>query len=493
MSVLGPTTCRSCKALCRPDDRFCRQCGQPDPTIRVGEQDTIRIDPESGVGTGSSTGPGSGQIADAPLGPGTVFAHRYRVERILGQGGMGQVYHAVDIAIDEPIALKILSSSLGRDGAILDQFKRELKLARRIRHRNVVASFHLGEWHGHSYITQEYIDAENLSALIARRGPLGEVEALRTLRQVLRGLKAAHELAIVHRDIKASNILVNKDGVAFITDFGLAVTSAHSVGRDMAGTPQYMAPELSKGEVATPASDLYACGILLFLLLTGRFPLPGRHLEDALNAHATVNPMPIPALLPVSAPTRRIYEQMLAKDPYARPQRVGEVLEIFEQVLAVGALSARSGKPVALIADPDTKVRGFAREVLESEGYQVEEADTASAVLDRAFAYDPAMVVLDSNLEGGEAIGIGEDAAMTRVGEILPRHGALRLCRVLQRDARLRQVPILITTEQRHMGIKPAFTLMGASEVIPKPFTREEFAAGAKRARGAALARSSEA
>ena len=388
--------------------------------------------------------------------------------------------------------LKILSAAFSANTVMLEQFKRELKLARKIRHRNVVASFHLGDAQGRSYITQEYIDAENLSSLVDRRGPLGELEALGLLRQVLRGLKAAHDLGIVHRDVKASNILVNKDGMAFVTDFGLAISATQAQGLDVAGTPQYMAPELFSGQPATQSSDLYACGVLLFFLLTSRFPFPGRNFNDVLYAHQQLKPKAIPAQLGVAAPIRRIQERMLSLEIADRPQRVTEVLEVIEDVLAVDALTLKHGRPLALVADADPEVRAPARAVLESEGYEVEEVSTASEAIDRAFTRDPALVVMDSNVEGGGTISMPNDVLMALGDDILPQHGGLRVCRLLQSDARLRRVPILVITAQQHPGLKPAFQAMGASEMIAKPFTREEFAAGAQRARGAALARADE-
>ena len=485
--------CASCGAPCRSDDRFCSQCGRRDPTAKARTTRVPSVDAEAitEVATRSGVLPAEGD--DAPLENGTVFARRYRIERVLGEGGMGRVYKAVDMAIDEAIAVKILSFTFSSNHGMLEQFKRELKLARKIRHRNVVASFHLGESQGRSYITQEYIDAENLSTLVERRGPLAQVEALGLLRQVLRGLKAAHELEIVHRDIKASNILVNKEAMAFVTDFGLATSVLNSGGGDLAGTPQYMAPELFSGGAATPSSDFYALGVLMFFLLTGRFPFPGKQLSDLYHAHAKLEPKEIPARLPVAQPVHRLYERMLAKDPSERPQHAGELLEVFEDVLAVDALALKSGRPIALVADRDPQVRSWAREVLGGEGYDIEEVDTAGEALNLAFSHDPALVVLDSNVEGGQEIAISRELSVAFAEEILPKHGGLRFCRLLQNDPRLRRVPILVITSQRHPGLKPAFTLMGAAEVISKPFTREEFAAGAQRARGAALARAEDA
>src|SRR5262249_42127653 len=142
---------------------------------------------------------------------GSLFAGRYRIQRLLGQGGMGRVFAATDESIEEPVAVKVLSEAYSADPEILDQFKRELKLARRVRHRNVVQSFDLGFAANLCYISMEFIDAENLAKILQRKGPFDEMDALRVLLQVLKGLKAAHSLGIVHRDIKSGNVLLNKD------------------------------------------------------------------------------------------------------------------------------------------------------------------------------------------------------------------------------------------------------------------------------------------
>ena len=158
------------------------------------------------------------------LAPGTIFARRYRIQRFLGSGAMGYVCCAIDESIDEVVALKVLSLPIHEDPDAYDRFKTELKLARRIRHRNVVQSFDLGFAEGYPFISMEYIDADNLLKHLTRRTTFDEQSALAIMRQVLRGLRAAHDLGIVHRDIKPENILLNKDRMAFITDFGVATS-----------------------------------------------------------------------------------------------------------------------------------------------------------------------------------------------------------------------------------------------------------------------------
>ena len=493
--MAGEFTCVACGASCREADRFCSQCGRADPAnvSAIDSSSDFGANSTFAAGTTLTTGGGPGLAGDASLAPDSVFARRYRIERLLGQGGMGRVYLAVDTTIYEPVALKFVSGGSRSRRDVLDQFKRELKLARKIRHRNVVASFHIGEAEGRAYIVQEYIDADSLSVLLQREGALGEVDCIALLRQVLHGLKAAHDLGIVHRDIKAGNILVNKDRIAFITDFGLALSLADSAGVRIAGTPHYMAPELFAGAPATPATDFYACGVLLFHMLTRRFPFQAATFEDFTGAHRTAQPAPLPATLRVSPATRQLYERLLAKDPRDRPQTAVEVLDVFDGVLALGALRVETDRPIALVAEADAIARSTARDQLETDGYHVEEVATAQQTLDLAFSLSPYLVVVDSNLEGGGEIALSRDASSAIVADILSKHGGLGLCRVLQHDTRLKRVPILVVTPHHNPGIRSAFMLMGAAEVIAKPFTHEEFAAGVRRARQMALARAAEA
>src|SRR5947209_452084 len=246
--------CLQCGSGVRAIDRFCSQCGREDPggagpLTRDDEMllsPTIIVDGDSEIIEPTFISTGTDVPEDAPeklvtrrsrrmeiqqqreaalremLVPGAVFGRRYRIQRFLGSGAMGYVCSAIDESIDEVVALKILSAPIQEDPDAFERFKLELKLARKIRHRNVVQSFDLGFADGFPYISMEYIDADNLLRHLHRKTSFDELSALAILRQVLRGLRAAHDLGIIHRDIKPENILLNKDRIAFITDFGIA-------------------------------------------------------------------------------------------------------------------------------------------------------------------------------------------------------------------------------------------------------------------------------
>jgi serine/threonine protein kinase/tetratricopeptide (TPR) repeat protein len=219
---------------------------------------------------------------------------RYRIRSLLGCGGMGEVYEAEDLELGERVALKVLRRELAERPGALEQLKREVALARKVSHPNVCrlfdVGFHLRETAQGAericFLTMELLQGESLSALLRRHGPLSHNEALPLARQLAEGLSAAHEAGILHRDLKSANVLLIRSPVdgslrPVITDFGLACAAGEASaepgepGSRWVGTPAYMAPEQLEGQPLTPASDLYALGILLFELLTGARPFQG--------------------------------------------------------------------------------------------------------------------------------------------------------------------------------------------------------------------------
>src|SRR6516225_1868483 len=190
--------------------------------------------------------------------PGAIIAGRYRLVALLGRGGMGEVYRADDLTLDQTVALKFLPDRAARDARSgaddegpedpthLAQFHNELRIARQVSHKNVCRLYDLGEAEGRRFLTMEYIDGEDLASLLRRIGRVPQDKAVDLARQLCAGLAAAHERGVLHRDLKPSNVMIDGDGNVRIADFGLAVTAGDGpVSR--AGTPQYMAPELLAG------------------------------------------------------------------------------------------------------------------------------------------------------------------------------------------------------------------------------------------------------
>jgi eukaryotic-like serine/threonine-protein kinase len=243
---------------------------------------------------------------------------RYAVEKRLGQGGMATVDLAEDTELGRRVAVKRLFASLANDYVFQQRFFREAKLAAALSHPNLVAVYDVGEDEGLPYIVMEYVDGETLAELMRREGPLPPDRAVDLLLQVCAGLEHAHAAGLVHRDIKPQNLLVRRDGVAKIADFGIArtiqSTQLTQVGTVL-GTAAYLAPEQAMGEQVTAAADIYSVGAVGYELLTGRTPYEFETLTD-LTLKQQEPPPPIPEVPPhVDAAIRRC----LAFDRARRP------------------------------------------------------------------------------------------------------------------------------------------------------------------------------
>ena len=201
---------------------------------------------------------------------GVVVANRYRIVALVGQGGMGEVYRADDLKLGQVVALKFLPLAVATDPSKLAHLFAEARLAREVTHPNVCRVHDVGEVDGQHFLTMEYVDGEDLASLLRRIGHLPRDKGLEIARQICAGLAAAHERGVLHRDLKPSNVMIDGRGRARLTDFGLAITTGEPSGGPIAGTPAYMAPEQRAGEPLTVRSDLYALGLVLFELFTGR-------------------------------------------------------------------------------------------------------------------------------------------------------------------------------------------------------------------------------
>jgi serine/threonine-protein kinase len=267
------------------------------------------------------------------LRPGTVFADRYEVKELLGTGGMGLVYRAFDRELQEPVAIKTLRpEALGGDGVALERFKQEIRLARKIAHRNVVRTHDLGEVDGTYYLTMEYVEGTSLKQLIATRGPLPVPVTVTIGKQLCRALEVAHEQGVIHRDIKPQNMVVEPSGVLKVMDFGIARLATRPKGQGLTqdgasiGTPDYMSPEQLSGMELDLRSDLYSAGVVLFECLTARLPfeaptmyaLIAKQLEQAPPDPRTVNPQGPEGLA-------TLILKAMAKEPVERYQSAAEM------------------------------------------------------------------------------------------------------------------------------------------------------------------------
>lgn len=281
----------------------------------------LPMPPDSGIRSGSGSFARRLVSPEGQFEPGAIVAARYRIVKLLGKGGMGEVYHAEDLKLELVVALKFLPEKHVRDQAVARAFLNEVRTARRVTHPNVCRVYDIEEYEGRQFISMEYVDGENLSAIIKRIGHLPEDRALLISRQVCAGLAAAHAEGILHRDLKPGNIMINAEGRAKITDFGLA-GFIHELRSDRggAGTPAYMAPELLLGGTPSVASDIYSLGLLLHEMLTGKPVFRPKNMAELLEAHDVPIAAPSATIPSISAETDNTVMRCLARDPSDRPQ-----------------------------------------------------------------------------------------------------------------------------------------------------------------------------
>ena len=264
------------------------------------------------------------------LSTGSTFANRYHIVEELGKGGMGRVYRAIDKKLNEEVALKLIRPEIALDERTLERFQNELKIARKISHRHVGRMYELMEEKGVHFITMEYVAGQDLRSLIRQTGQLTARKAVSIATQVLGGLTEAHRLGVVHRDLKPSNIIVDREGSARIIDFGIARvcgTKGRTGEGAIIGTPEYMAPEQVEGKPADQRADLYALGVILFEMVTGRPPFEGETPLAVAVKHKT-DPPPDPCSLAPQIPAElgRVILRSLEKDRDKRYQTSEEFL-----------------------------------------------------------------------------------------------------------------------------------------------------------------------
>ena len=260
---------------------------------------------------------------------GSQFADRYEVQEELGHGGMGKVYRVKDLKSSEELALKLLKPEISTDRHTIERFSYELNIARHITHENICRLFHLGEAKNTYYITMELVRGDNLCCLISDKQDIPLARVFGITLQTCEGLAEAHKHAIVHRDLKSSNIMVDKNGHTWIMDLGIARSFGAGLSSDKGvkiGTPAYMAPEQVAGKVSDPRADIYALGIILFEMVTGRVPFRGQSPLEISTMHINEIP-PEPQDLNPQVPDsmNALILKCLEKDVNKRFQSIEEV------------------------------------------------------------------------------------------------------------------------------------------------------------------------
>ncbi len=277
--------------------------------IRGAEETPTQIMSDEGAARASVVAP--------QLAPGTVLGQRYRIVAPLGAGGMGEVYRADDLRLGQTVALKFVSRArpdLNR------QLLEEVRIGREISHPNVCRLYDIAEVDGHIFISMEFISGEDLSSLLRRVGRLPSERAIAVARQICAGIAAAHDHGVIHRDLKPANVMIDGRGRARITDFGLAIVEDSSAHHVNAGTPAYMAPEQLAGHPATVQSDLYAFGLILYELFTGKRAFEAKSTRELIaKQRASDFEQPSIAVKDVPAMIEQVIVRCLHPDPLSRP------------------------------------------------------------------------------------------------------------------------------------------------------------------------------
>jgi serine/threonine-protein kinase len=254
--------------------------------------------------------------------PGAMLAGRYQIIGLLGKGGMGEVYRANDLTLDQPVALKFLPDAMTTDPAMLGRFHGEVRIARQVSHPNVCRVYDIGEVDGHLFLSMEYVDGEDLGSLLRRIGRLPSDKAIEFSRKICAGLAAAHDKGVLHRDLKPANIMIDSQGRVVIMDFGLAALSDQIQGQEIrAGTPAYMSPEQLAGREVTVRSDIYSLGLVLFEMFTGKRPFESSTLAEFMQKQYDTSSVSMSSFVKDTDPAvENVVLRCLSPDPKVRPQ-----------------------------------------------------------------------------------------------------------------------------------------------------------------------------
>ena len=390
--------CSFCGTEVAVDVRFCASCGKPvsisKPTRTPDEMATIDYEatatsplpppPRTPSGAWSRSNSRTSSSVDFLISegrflPGRLIAGRYRIIALLGKGGMGEVYRADDLTLGQAVAMKFLPEEATSHEGMLERFKNEVRIARRVSHPNVCRVYDVGDVDGQTFFTMEYVDGEDLASLLRRIGRLPQDKAVEIARQICAGLAAAHAKGVLHRDLKPANIMLDGRGQVVVTDFGLAGVADDIRGAEIrSGTPAYMAPEQIEGREVTMLSDIYGLGLVLYEIFTGKRAfaekaagvLPGR--EDRTPSRPT---SVVKDLDPI---VEKVILRCLENEPSSRPANA----------LAVSAALPGGDPLAAALAAGETPSPQMVAASGESEGFRprVAVAVFAAVLLALAFA-----------------------------------------------------------------------------------------------------------
>jgi eukaryotic-like serine/threonine-protein kinase len=298
----------------------------------------------------------------------TVIDGRYRVLHRVGSGGMAEVYCAQDLQLGRKVALKVLYRRFAEDSEFVERFRREASSAAGLQHQHVVSVYDRGEYDGTYYIAMEYLDGRSLKTIIREEAPLHPERAINLTIQILRAARFAHRRGIIHRDFKPQNVIVDAEGRAKVTDFGIARAGASDMTQtgSIMGTAQYLSPEQAQGDAVSAASDLYSIGIILYEMLTGRVPFEGESAVTIALKQVNERPAPPSAYNGAVGPAlEAVVMRALEKQPALRFQDADEFIAALEGARDGTATAlAPPPPPPAIFVEPPSEPYGYPAEPL---------------------------------------------------------------------------------------------------------------------------------
>ncbi len=384
----------------------------------------------------------------AGLSRGHLLGERYRIRQLLGSGGMADVYEALDLELEEAIAVKVVHPDVANRESMVSQFKKEIKLARKIVHPNVCRIYDFGAAEGLKFVTMELVEGSTLDSLTDERSDLDLDAKVEMFREILSGLEAAHATGIIHRDLKPQNVMVTTEGRAVIMDFGIAreistdeITTTTS---EVIGTPAYMAPERMLGNRVDQRADIYSLGVILFELATNRRPFSGLTVFDMAQNQLSVDPPSPSAINPDLPPWLEPFIlKMLAKSPEDRFQTVAEVMQKLPQ----------SGRiKTVLLVDDDSIMLNLVGVHLNQAGISVVTAKDGAEGLSMVLEKEPDLLCLDFTMPQMDGF---------QVADYLRRSG--------------KKIPIFMLTGMQDPQYEKQAARLGIEQFFTKPLDIESF------------------
>lgn len=424
--------CPQCENDIAPDSFICRVCG---------------FDMHSTAHPGTAT-PVDAIFAPQAVQPGQTLHDRYLILAMIGQGGMGVVFRARDLMFDEIIALKVLKPDFIRNEQMLSRFKREIKLARRIKHPNVCCIFNFSTSGEVFFITMEFLEGVSLSVLMKQHRYTDD-QAIGIIRGIIAALGAAHRLNIIHRDLKPSNVMIDRNFRPVILDFGIALLLEHAggkAGEEIIGTPLYMSPEALQGCGADQRCDIFSLGVIMYELFTGSLPWPVKRSSLGQRKFPVRPPSTIRPDLP--GYLEAIIMRCLEPDPTARFQTVHEILGLIDN--SPTAPHILEGNNMVMIAEDEPDIKDLLASALEDYGFTP---------------------LFAANGEEAVALATRERPALICMDLMMPRMGGYQAIEFLKANEETSRIPIIVITARQDKESLRLGQALGIQDYITKPFS----------------------